>query len=120
MIAKVGHLPTWAFAVDWVIRVAIVAFAIVVVWALLRPRTKFVVRVADGKATAVSGTVSAPFIAEVRETCDRHGVRSATVRGTARGPRIALEFSRDIPAAGRQQLRNWWANSGWSTRPARS
>ena len=118
MIAGVGHSTAWGIAVDWVVRIAVVALAIAIVWALLKPRTVFVVRVTDGKGTAVRGTVSAPFIAEVRETCDRHGVRSATVRGTARGQRIALEFSREIPAAGRQQLRNWWANSGWSTRPA--
>jgi hypothetical protein len=27
-----------------------------------------------------------------------------------------LAFSGEIPPAGQQQLRNWWANSGWSTR----
>jgi hypothetical protein len=106
--------------VEWVAQFAAAALVIGIAWALLRPRTVFEVRVADGKATTVRGAVAAAFVAEIRDACDRLGVRSATVRGTARGRRVALVFSRDIPAAGCQQLRNWWANSGWSTRPIRS
>jgi hypothetical protein len=60
------------------------------------------------------GTVTRAFLQEVGDTCGRHGVSDAVVRGEVRGQRIALAFSRGMPEPCRQQLRNLWGLSGWS------
>src|SRR4051812_25246225 len=91
----------------------------VVVWFAAGPgRSVFVVKVIDGEPRTTRGTVTAGFLAAVREACERHGVRSGTVRGMPKGRRISLRFSA-FPPAGQQQLRNWWATSGWNLRPDR-
>ena len=86
-------------------------------WFALQPRCAFVVQIAQGLPKAVRGKVTAGFLDQVRDMCQRNGVRGGTVRGLIRGRRIALGFSRSIPPAGQQQLRNWWANWGWAARP---
>jgi hypothetical protein len=83
------------------------------VWRASRPRRVFVVRVRDGEPRVTTGAVTPAFLQRVREVSASHGVRTATVSGVAQGTRIVLQFSRQIPAAGCQQLRNWWAISGW-------
>jgi hypothetical protein len=74
----------------------------------------FSVRIVDGQPQVRRGKLTPAFLAELREACARHGVKSGSVRGLARGGRIALVFSHNIPPACRQQLRNWWAMSGWA------
>jgi hypothetical protein len=58
--------------------------------------------------------VTQAFLAQIGETCGRHGVRHGVVRGVVKGRRIALAFSQAMPSACQQQLRNLWALSGWS------
>jgi hypothetical protein len=83
-------------------------------WLAAQPRCAFVVRVAAGVPRAVKGVVTPAFLEQVRQVYSEHGVRSGTVRGLIRGRRIALGFAGKIPPGGQQQLRNWWALSGWS------
>jgi hypothetical protein len=78
-----------------------------------RPAAVFVIRVVGGEPTAFHGKVSGPFLAAVREVCQQHGVTAGVVRGVAAGQRIRLRFSSGFPEGCRQQLRNWWAQSGW-------
>ena len=92
----------------------------VAVWFAMQPRCAFVVRINQGHPKAVRGKVTAAFLDQVRETCEQHGVQNGTIRGLIRGKRIALNFSRTLPSAGQQQLRNWWANWGWSAKPLRA
>ena len=94
------------------------AFLLLLVWALARPRSAFVVEVVDGVPEVVRGKATPAFVGRIREICGEYGWQNGTVRGLVRGRRISLAFSRDIPVPGQQQLRNWWAVSGWS--PARS
>ncbi|HEX5270929.1 MAG TPA: DUF3634 family protein [Gemmataceae bacterium] len=82
-------------------------------WRAAQGRAVFLIQITDGEPHAVAGTVTAAFLARVREVTAGYGVRSGQVRGLARGTRIRLEFSRHIPEAVRQQLRNWWVLSGW-------
>jgi hypothetical protein len=89
-------------------------------WLALQPRSLFVVRLADGVVTATKGVVTGAFLEQVQEVCGRHAVQRCTVRGVVRGGRISLQFSSGLPLAGQQQLRNWWAISGWSARPSRA
>jgi Protein of unknown function (DUF3634) len=82
-------------------------------WRASRPRPIFVVRLSDGEPRTRTGVVTAAFLQRLREISAVHGIRTGQVRGMSSGRRIRLEFSRDIPDAARQQLRNWWAVSGW-------
>jgi Protein of unknown function (DUF3634) len=104
---------------DLLIKLAILAFAALAFWAAIRPRRAFVVQVKWGMPRAVRGVVTPAFLDQVRRVCDEGGVQSATVSGLVRGRRIMLAFSGSIPPGGQQQLRNWWAMSGWSARPAK-
>ena len=99
--------------VEFVVKVVIAGFVLWAIWSLLQPRSIFKVRVKDGIAETAKGTVTAAFLEQVRETCMSHGVKRALVRGIVRGRRIALAFSRGMPPAAQQQLRNWWVVSGW-------
>jgi hypothetical protein len=105
--------------VDLLVKLAVVAFAAWAFWVAFRPRYAFVVRVGGGIPRAVKGTVTAAFLEQVRRVCAENGVLSGTVRGVVRGRRISLAFSGGIPPGARQQLRNWWALSGWPAAPAR-
>jgi hypothetical protein len=102
---------------DLLIKLAVLAFAALAFWAAFRPRRAFVVRVTNGVPRSVRGVVTPAFLEEIRRVCDEKGVRRATVSGLVRGKRIVLAFSRGIPPGGRQQLRNWWALSGWPPPP---
>ncbi len=105
---------------DLLVKLAVVGLVVWLVWLAFQPRCAFVLRVAEGRARAVQGKATRALLAQVEEICAQHGVRRAVVRGVVRGRRIALAFSRDIPPSGQQQLRNWWALSGWSARPSRA
>ncbi len=89
-------------------------------WFALQQRRAFVIQIEHGIPKAVWGKATAAFLEQVREVCERHGVRHGSVRGLIRGRRITLGFSTSIPPAGQQQLRNWWANWGWSAKPVRA
>ena len=88
-------------------------------WAAANPPAVFVVRVRDGVPRATKGTVTGPFLAAVAEVFQEFRLRAGEVRGVARGSRITLRFSANVPPAARQRLRNWWSVSGWSARPRR-
>jgi len=93
---------------------ALVALAAWALWSASRPRPAFVIRIVRGVPKVARGTVTRAFLQEVGETCGRHGVSDAVVRGEVRGRRIALAFSGGMPEPCRQQLRNLWGLSGWS------
>ena len=93
--------------------------ALVVAWVVAQPQDEFIVSVRAGVATARKGKVTESFLAAVTEVCAEFGVAACEVRGVARGKRISLRFTRAIPEAARQRLRNWWAMSGWSARARR-
>jgi hypothetical protein len=109
--------PDEGILVAFVFLVGLVLLVAWGLWAACHPQPVFVIRVEDGVARLVRGKVTQAFLQQIDETCDRHQVRHAVVRGVANGSRIALAFSGDIPAPCRQQLRNIWNLSGWSVRP---
>jgi hypothetical protein len=103
--------------VEILVNLLVVALVAWMVWVMLQPRCAFVVKVKDGQARTTRGVVTPAFLEQVREVCTRHGVQRGMVRGIIRGHRISLGFDRGIPPGGQQQLRNWWALSGWTARP---
>lgn len=91
----------------------IAALVIAGAWYASRPPAVFAVRVVGGEPKVVRGKVSGPFLDAVYDACKAHGITAGTVRGVAVGQRIVLRFSSGFPERCRQQLRNWWAHSGW-------
>src|SRR5262245_30539922 len=108
------------FPVEWWVQLLGVGVIVAAAWIALQRRCAFVIQGARGTPKAVRGTGTAVFLEQVREVCPQHGVQYGTVRGLIRGRRISLGFSKSIPPGGQQQLRNWWAHSGWAARPARA
>ena len=98
---------------DWFLTVAVLALVSVVAWYALQPRCAFVVHVLGGIPRATSGKVTPAFLDRVRQLCAEHAVAQAVIRGIIRGNHIALACSGNIPPTAQQQLRNWWALSGW-------
>jgi Protein of unknown function (DUF3634) len=88
-----------------------------VLWSVYRPQSAFVVRIKGGVPRVAKGTVIQAFLHQIGETCGRHHVEQGVVRGVIKGRRIALSFSRGMPPTCRQQLRNLWTLTGWSTSP---
>jgi hypothetical protein len=87
-------------------------------WAILRAchrRPVFVIRIQEGQPRVVRGTVTKAFLGEIRALCLHHGVTRGTVRGQIHGNQIGLDLSGPIPPEYKQQLRNVWVMSGWST-----
>jgi len=85
-------------------------------WALWRssqPRSVFKVRIAGGQPAVIDGTVTPAFLTRVREMAAAHGVDEAEIAGYEHEGLIRLRFSRHVPPAARQQMRNWWAMHGW-------
>jgi uncharacterized protein DUF3634 len=109
--------------VDWLGNVLMLLVAGVVIWLLWqasRPPRLFVVRINAGEPHVLAGTVTPAFLQRVREVVTEHGITVGQVYGvSARGNRIRLEFAGRFPPAARQQLRNWWAESGWTAGPGR-
>jgi hypothetical protein len=101
----------------WIILLVLVISA--VAWFLARPPAVFVVRIKSRQPLATQGRVTASFLAILAELCQQHSLDSGEVRGVARGRRISLWFSGGVPSGFRQQLRNWWARSGWQAPPRR-
>lgn len=93
--------------------IAVVGVALFILQAA-RARPVFAVRVVGGEPHAVVGTATAAFLRRVREVAAEHRVATGWVSGVPRaGGRIGLRFA-GFPPAAQQQLRNWWAASGWS------
>jgi Protein of unknown function (DUF3634) len=91
------------------------AFVAWALWFACRPRPAFVVRINGGVPRVTGGTITQAFVQEIAEAFRRHQVENGVVRGVIEGRRIALSFSATVPTACRQQLRNLWTLSGWST-----
>lgn len=83
--------------------------ALWVVWKLAQARFVFVVRIRHGVARLAHGTLPHAYLQLIGEVCSEHSIQRGWVSGLRRGRRITLLFSRRIPPACRQRLRNQWA-----------
>lgn len=100
---------------------AFFAVVAVVLYFLLwaKPAALFVIEISNGAALTKQGKVTEAFLDEITEQCVVAQVLKGEVRGIPRGPRIALEFSREFPPDLQQRLRNWWGMHGWLATPRR-
>jgi hypothetical protein len=100
--------------VELLIKVVVVAFAVAAFWLAFRPRYVFRIRIEAGVPGVASGKVTAAFLLEIAEVCRQLGVRRGWVGGVRRGRKIVLAFSRGMPPAAQQRLRNLWTLKGWT------
>ena len=97
--------------------VIVLGFGAALGWSFWRSSTSralFTVGIQGGQPVRMHGTVTDAFLRRVREVAVAHGIGDGKINGYPHGRMIRLRFSREIPPAARQQLRNWWAMSGWT------
>jgi hypothetical protein len=90
------------------LKILIVAGIIFVVWLILQPRYLFAIQIKNGKARRLKGRVPGGFMEDVEHISQENALTSGSIRGIARGKRIGLSFSRQIPRDVCQKLRNAW------------
>ena len=97
---------------EHVFNLVVVAIAAVCIWMALRPSYAFLIAIENGTAQVSKGKVAREFVCEVSEVCGRGSIARGWIGGVGRGRRIRLAFSRSIPSACQQQLRNLWVTHG--------
>ncbi len=88
-----------------------ILIALVIVAAIVyvfRPKPRFIVRIRDGRPIATRGKVPAAFLADCQRALDELNIHGGTIKGYGPPHRTTLKFSRQIPVADHQSLRNVW------------
>jgi hypothetical protein len=93
---------------ETVIRLILVAAALIGAVIVLRPRPAFVIRVRDGKVSLARGRLSKKFLEDCQNLISECGIPHATIRGFSKADRVSLRFSRHVPASCHQRFRNIW------------
>ena len=99
---------------ELVIKAVVIALVVTGFWFAFKPRYDFAIRIQQGVPMVTHGKVTAAFLLEVAEVCRQLGVQRGWVGGVRRGRKIMLSFSRRMPEAARQRLRNLWGLKGWA------
>ena len=87
-------------------KLLIILVVIGLLWLLLRPHYRFVIEVNQGQARLRRGQATAAFVREVEEVFRELRLDHGSVMGLALGKQVVLRFSRQVPAGGRQRIRN--------------
>jgi Protein of unknown function (DUF3634) len=82
-------------------------------WQASQPHRFFTIRLVDGEPTIVKGNATPAVLGLVREVAAFNGVKKGRISGVPGPLGIRLEFSKSIPQAARQQMRNGWGALGW-------
>jgi hypothetical protein len=69
----------------------------------------FVIRVRNGATTTSGRVVTSGFLGVCGELLRDHGIAECTIRGVRSAHGASLRFSRAVPDAVRQKLRNAWS-----------
>jgi hypothetical protein len=93
-------------------QLVVIGLLVGALWWACQPRYVFVVRIDHGQPCVTRGKVTPTFLREVGQACGDAEVRRGWVGGVRRGKQVALAFSRSIPQACRQRLRNQWQLHG--------
>jgi hypothetical protein len=97
---------------DLTLKLVVVALVIGALWWGFQPRYAFVVRIETGLLRVTRGKVTTAFLEALGRACSEVGVSDGWVGGVHRGQRVTLAFSRGIPVACQQRLRNLWILHG--------
>lgn len=93
----------------WIAAILLSIIGIAAIWALLRKKCDFILRIENGQVRLIRGEVSRSVLSEIGEVCKREEITAGTIRGVRKDHRISLEFSGQIPPPNQQQFRNLWA-----------
>ncbi len=94
--------------------IAVGGFVLWGLWYAAQPRPLFEIHLLDGTLQVKIGKVTPAFLQTIEEIAEANDLTEAIVRGYTRGTRIRLKFSAEVPEPCQQQLRNWWAEHGWT------
>jgi hypothetical protein len=94
--------------VETLVQLGVIGMLLGALWIAWQRRYTFMVHLRAGVPRVTHGKVTASFLQELRQACEEAGVTRGWVGGLARGRRTALVFSRSIPPACQQRLRNLW------------
>src|SRR5688572_30360005 len=92
------------------------AVLVVALWVADRRRYAFVICIDHGVPKLRRGNATGAFLDNVAQVCRENGIERGWVGGIRQRLRIRLVFSRSMPAACQQQLRNIWQVIGWGNR----
>ena len=92
-----------------VLAVVVVFVAVAVSWQVTARRRVFVIRIRNGVPFLTRGKVAQAFVVELADVLNRQRIRKGLIFGVPKAGRVALGFSRSIPASARQSLRNVWS-----------
>ena len=90
----------------------LVLLAVVFSWRVTTHGRVFVIRIRNRVPFVTKGKLSQAFVIELGEVLQRYEVRRGSIYGVRRRGSVSLGFSRSIPQAARQTLRNVWAMHG--------
>jgi|SRR5580698_7860095 hypothetical protein len=90
--------------------IIVLAAVAAVAWLLFSPRFEFRIRISRGSLRLTTGKLTRDLIAELTPICQEWGIKRGWIAGVRRGKRVTLMFSRSVPSACRQQIRNLWIN----------
>jgi len=93
---------------DPIVKLTIAGAIIGLAYWALQPRYVLLIRIRDGVPRLAKGKVGATFLSEVGDACGREHIDRGWIGGVASGKRVKLAFSRSIPVACQQRLRNLW------------
>ena len=98
--------------VELALQMLAVAVALAVAFALLhaafKQRFQFMITLDGGQPRVTKGKVHADLLANIRAVCGEYKIAAGWIGGVRQGKQVALRFSRNIPPACQQRLRNIW------------
>jgi Protein of unknown function (DUF3634) len=92
-----------------VLAVVIVLVGVVISQQVTARRRVFVIQIRNGVPILKRGKLAQAFVVELADVLNRHRIRKGAIYGVPKAGRVSLRFSRTIPQAARQSLRNVWS-----------
>jgi hypothetical protein len=102
------------FEANWLVLATSAVVVACALWFANRQRFVFRIAISNGAIQVQQGKVAGPFLDQVRAVCQEHSLTNGWVGGVRQGRRIRLVFSPSVPSGCQQQMRNIWAEVGWS------
>jgi hypothetical protein len=99
---------------NWLVLATSAAILALALWFANRMRFVFRIAISNGAIQVQQGKVAGPFLDQVRAVCQEHSLTNGWVGGVRQGRRIRLVFASSVPPGCQQQIRNIWAQVGWT------
>ena len=99
---------------DWLMLALCAGILSFALWFANRQRFVFRIAITNGAIQVQQGKVAGPFLDQIRAVCEEHSIPNGWVAGVRQGRRIRLVFAPSLPPGCQQQIRNIWAQLGWT------